>query len=73
MRQAPSLAERRRIRTRARLSLAKLGRAVGVTGNAIWQYETRVEQLPVTDNTVRYVRLLADLNTSSEPTIAPQK
>ena len=60
----PDLPERRRIRKAARLSLARMGREVGVTGTAIWQYENRVEELPVTENTVRYARLLASLTSA---------
>lgn len=57
----PDLPERRRIRLASRLSLARLGQEVGVTGTAIWQWETRVRRLPVTEKSVRYARLLADL------------
>lgn len=62
VRAIPGLAKRREIRTRARLSLAQVGLEVGVTSTAVWQWEKLVELLPVTERTVRYARLLAELD-----------
>lgn len=68
----PDFAERRRIRKQARISLARMGQDVGVTGTAVWQWENRIRHLPVTANTVRYARLLASLATLHTPTELPQ-
>jgi DNA-binding XRE family transcriptional regulator len=68
----PEPAERRRIRKQHRLSLARMGQDIGVTGTAIWQWENRVRRLPVTENAVRYARLLAALAQLVPPTETPQ-
>lgn len=57
----PPLEDRRRIRKAAGLSLAQIGQDVGVTGTAVWQWEMRVQRLPVTEKTIRYARLLGEL------------
>jgi len=57
---APTCAERRAIREGHRISISRLARAVGVTPPRIRQYE-RMEVLPATANSLRYLALLEQL------------
>ena len=73
VREIPDPAKRREIRKKARLSLAQIGRYIGVSSSAVWQWEMLKDLLPVTDNTVRYARLLAELALPQRAETAPQE
>ena len=61
---APSCAQRRAIRESHRVSISRLAREVGVTPPRIRQYE-RMEVLPATPNSLRYLALLEQLTAAS--------
>jgi DNA-binding XRE family transcriptional regulator len=58
---APDRDQRKNIRVRARITISRLAREVGVTPQRIRQYE-RMEFLPATANSLRYIAVLEHLD-----------
>jgi len=59
--QLPPPAERRRIREAAGLSLDRMGKALGVTGPTVWNWENEKDG-PSLENAVKYRQLLDKLD-----------
>jgi DNA-binding XRE family transcriptional regulator len=63
----PDLAERKRIREAAGVSLRRMGEALGVTEGTIWNWENGRDG-PSMENAVRYRELLDELSEAVKAT-----
>lgn len=58
--QLPSVAERKRIREAAKVSLRRMGEALDVTGETVWNWEND-RYGPSKENAAKYNKLLSEL------------